>query len=87
MRHGHPGAELDPPGPQHAGGEGDPELPAHEVRVGHPHRLETQVLGELDLLDDFGSGLGGENAQVEFHAGIIAGRALLGRMQQVRLDR
>jgi hypothetical protein len=72
MRHGDPGPELDPPGPEHAGGEGDPELPAHEVRVGHPHRLEAQLLGELDLLDDFGSGLGGENAQVEFHAGIIA---------------
>jgi hypothetical protein len=42
------------------------------MRVRHPHRLEAQVLRELDLLDDFRDGLGGEDAQIEFHAGIIA---------------
>src|SRR6266850_2327073 len=72
MRHRHAGPQLDPFRPEDAGGEGDPELAADEMRVRHPHGLEPQRLGQLDLLDDLGDRLRGEDTQVEFHAGIIA---------------
>ena len=42
------------------------------MRVRHPHGLEPQGLGQLDLLDDLRDRLRGEDAEVEFHAAIIA---------------
>jgi len=79
MRHRDAGAQLDPRRPEDAGGERDPELAADEMRVRHPHGLEAQGLGQLDLLDDLRDRLRGKDAEVEFHAGIIADGSRQGR--------
>jgi len=42
------------------------------MRVRHPHGLEAQGLGQLDLLDDLRDRLRGEDTEVEFHVEIIA---------------